>query len=330
MSEHHQREFKQIWKDEFLKVVCSFANAEGGILEIGRADNGTPVGVSKPAKLLEDIPNKIRDVLGVVADVGLVNEGEAQLIRITVDPYPNPISYKGEYFYRSGSTVQSLKGAALERFLMRKQGRHWDGLPLPGTTIDDCSSEAFDHFRSRAAKSGRMSETILNDTDESLIENLQLIEKGWLKQAAAMLFAKEPDRFIPGAYVKIGFFVTDDDLRYQDEVHGNLFAQIDKVIDLLQTKYMKAYIRYEGLQRVEEFLFPPAALREALLNALAHKDYSSGIPIQISVYEDHIVIWNAGVLPDNWTVDSLLKKHPSRPYNPLIANALFRAGHIES
>lgn len=61
---------------------------------------------------------------------------------------------------------------------------------------------------------------------------------------------------------------------------------------------MKAYIRYEGLQRLEEFLFPPAALREALLNALAHKDYRSGIPIQISVYEDHIIIWNAGVLPD--------------------------------
>ncbi len=203
MNEHQQKEAKRIWKDSYLKVVCAFANAEGGVLEIGRADDGTLVGVDKIAKLLEDLPNKIRDVLGVVADVCLVSEENVQLIQIHVEPYPNPISYKGEYFYRSGTTVQSLKGAALERFLLRKRGRHWDGIPLPGTSMDDCSSEAFDHFRSRAAKSGRMNETILNDTDGSLIENLQLTEKNWLKQAAVMLFAKEPDRFIPGAYVKI-------------------------------------------------------------------------------------------------------------------------------
>ena len=240
MSEHQQQEYKQVWKDDYLKTICAFANAEGGVLEIGRADNGTPVGVERAAKLLEDIPNKIRDVLGVVAVVDLIEEGTKQLIRITVDPYPNPISYKGEYFHRSGSTVQTLKGAALERFLLRKRGRHWDGVPLPGFSIKDCSSEAFEHFRQRAAKSGRMDEAVLNDTDRSLIENLQLTEEEWLRQAAVMLFAQNPDRFIPGAYVKIGFFVTDDDLRYQDEIHGNLFTQIDKVMDLLQTKYMKA------------------------------------------------------------------------------------------
>ncbi|MDD3981676.1 MAG: ATP-binding protein [Spirochaetia bacterium] len=93
---------------------------------------------------------------------------------------------------------------------------------------------------------------------------------------------------------------------------------------------MKAYIRYEGIQRVEEFLFPELALREALLNAVIHKDYASGIPIQISVYEDKIMIWNSGVLPQNWNVDRLLGKHPSIPYNPLLANAFFRTGYIES
>ena len=93
---------------------------------------------------------------------------------------------------------------------------------------------------------------------------------------------------------------------------------------------MKAYISYEGVQRVETFLFPPGAVREALLNAIVHKDYSSGIPIQISVYEHQIVFWNAGELPETWDVARLLAKHPSKPYNPLIANAFFRAGYIES
>ena len=75
---------------------------------------------------------------------------------------------------------------------------------------------------------------------------------------------------------------------------------------------------------------PPAALREAVLNAIVHKDYSSGIPIQISVYDDQLIIWNEGELPEDWTVAKLKVKHPSRPYNPDIAHAFFRIGLIES
>ena len=76
--------------------------------------------------------------------------------------------------------------------------------------------------------------------------------------------------------------------------------------------------------------YPKDAVREALLNAIAHKEYSGGVPIQISVYTDKIIIWNEGQLPENWTVKNLLEKHASRPYNPDIANALFRSGYIES
>jgi ATP-dependent DNA helicase RecG len=72
---------------------------------------------------------------------------------------------------------------------------------------------------------------------------------------------------------------------------------VDQTIELLQIKYLKAYISYKGLQRLETFLFPEEALREALLNAVVHKDYSSGIPIQVSVYDTKIVIWNPGQLP---------------------------------
>ena len=117
---------------------------------------------------------------------------------------------------------------------------------------------------------------------------------------------------------------------YQDEVHGSLFEQADKTLDLLLTKYLRAYISYEGINRVEKYPFPKEALREALLNAIVHKDYSSGVPIQISVYEDKIIFWNSGQLPENWTVGRLFEKHASMPYNPLIANAFFRAGLIEA
>lgn len=99
---------------------------------------------------------------------------------------------------------------------------------------------------------------------------------------------------------------------------------------LLTTKYMKSYIHYEGIQRVDELPVPRAALREAVLNSCIHKAYGEMTTVQISVYDDRIMFWNPGSLPLNWTVDTLLHKHSSKPFNPNIANAFFRAGDIES
>lgn len=101
-------------------------------------------------------------------------------------------------------------------------------------------------------------------------------------------------------------------------------------MDLLLTKYLKAAIRYEKIYRVEEYDYAEPALREALINAVVHKDYSSGNPIQISVYDDKIMFWNDGQLPETWTVDKLKQKHSSIPFNPDIASTFFRAGMIEA
>lgn len=101
-------------------------------------------------------------------------------------------------------------------------------------------------------------------------------------------------------------------------------------MDLLFTKYINSAISYEGINRVEKYEYPKDAVREALLNSIAHKDYSGGVPIQISVYSDKIIFWNEGQLPENWTIKNLIEKHASRPFNPDIANALFRSGYIEA
>ena len=213
---------------------------------------------------------------------------------------------------------------------MRKQGRHWDDAPVPGFNAEDCSREALQLFKARARESGRVGEEALQDKNDVLLENLQLRDGQYFKRGATLLFSDNPERHVSGAYIKIGFFVTADDLRYQDEIHGNLFSQAEKTLEILFSKYLKAYISYQGIQRLEKFLFPYLAVREALLNAVVHKDYSSGIPIQISVYDDKIVLRNSGQLPQDWTLERLLGKHPSAPYNPLIAGAFFRADYIES
>lgn len=330
MPEDHNIEWKKSWKDEYLKWICGFANANGGKIVIGKDDSGKIVGLKNSKQLLEDIPNKTRDILGIVVEVNLHQTIDGDFIEIIVEDHPYPVNYKGQYHYRSGSTKQELKGAALDKFLMQKKGKRWDGVPVPKVTISDLKPETFQFFRKKAIKAQRVDEETLNDDNENLLENLKLIENSYLKRAAILLFHPNPEAFVTGAYIKIGYFEADDELKYQDEVQGNIFDQIEKTIDLLFTKYIKSSISYEGLNRVEKYDYPKDAVREALLNAVSHKDYTGGVPVQISVYPEKIMFWNEGQLPDNWTIEKLFVKHPSKPFNPDIANALFRSGYIES
>lgn len=267
-----------------------------------------------------------------MVDVNLQTKGKNDFLEIVVEPYPFPISLRGKYYYRSGSTLQELKGAALTKFLLQRQGKKWDSVPVPNVKADDLKNDTFDFFRKKATKSNRLEPEDLDGTNQELLESLQLFleDEKMIKRAAILLFHPKPEKYVTGAYIKIGYFENEADLIFQDEVHGNLFEQIEQTMDLLFTKYIKALISYEGISRVETYEYPREAIREALLNAVAHKDYSGGIPIQIKVYKDKLMIWNDGQLPENWTVSNLLKKHPSKPYNPDISNTLFRSGYIES
>lgn len=329
--ENQNTEYKESWRDEYIKWICGFANASGGKMYIGIDDKGNLKGISDAKKLSEDLPNKVKDILGILVDVNFQSDAGKDYLEIVIDAYPYPVNYKGSYYYRSGSTNQELKGSALDKFLLRKQGLKWDGTPEPYTKLKDLSDSAFNLFKERASETERFDENIQDDSNEDILEKLNLIAPdGNLKKAAVLLFHPKPDKLFTGASSKIGFFRSDDDLAFQDEVKGSLIEQAEKVIDLLLTKYLKAQITYDGLQRKESFPVPPAALREAILNAIVHKDYASGIPIQISVYDNQLIIWNEGELPEDWTVAKLKIKHPSRPYNPDIANAFFRSGLIES
>ena len=329
MNENQNVEWKRSWRDEYLKWICGFANAQGGVLEIGRNDRGEVVGVKNILQLLEDVPNKIQALLGIVVEVNLKSEGGAEYLEIVVDPYPNPISYKGEFHYRSGSTKQVLRGAALSRFLLQKYGRTWDDVPMPGVGLKDLDGRTLESFRRRAADSERLSQDILDESDAEVIEKLRLREGEYLKRAAVLLFHPAPGRFVREAYVKIGYF-RGPELLYQDVIEGDLFAQVDRAMDLLYSKYTKALISYDGIYRVETFPVPKEAMREAVINAVIHRDYASTSPIQIRVYDHRITLWNPGQLPPDWSVEQLTGEHSSRPHNPGIAYAFFRAGMIEA
>ena len=330
MRESQNVEWKVKWRDEYLEWICGFANAQGGRLYIGCDDDGNVVGIPNGKRLLEDIPNQVRSTMGILVEVNLQEKNEKEYLEIVVPAYPVGISYKGIFYYRSGSTRQILSGSALEAFLLKKRGTTWDGIPLPAFNFNDIEKTSLDSFRKLALKKGRIDSSIVDERCENLMEKLHLVKDGFLTNAAMLLFSKDPENWQLGAYIKVGYFQNDSDLLYQDEVHGPLLEQVEKTLELVYFKYLKAKITYEGMQRVERYFVPMEAFREALINAVCHKNYQSGIPIQVSVYEDKLYIANVGSLPEDWTLEKLMSKHASTPYNPNIANVFYLAGYIES
>ena len=252
-------------------------------------------------------------------------------IEIVIEPSNIPIAYKGTYHYRSGSTKQELRGTALQQFILKKMGRSWDDVPNERATLDDIDRNAIDYFLRKGIEAQRIPDDLREASTKDVLDSLGLIDNdGYLKNAAILLFGKNPLRFFPSVAFKIGRFGKDEaDLMFQDIIEGNIIQMADRVMELLQGKYLVSPVRFEGMQRYETLEIPKEALREILYNAIAHKDYA-GPDIQMHVYDDHIEVWNEGELPEGYTEETLMGRHSSKPRNRNIANAMFKAGFIDT
>jgi len=328
MPEQQNIEFKSSWHDDYLKWICGFANAQGGQIYIGKDDIGDIVDVEDYKKLMDEIPNKIKNNMGITTEVNLLQEDGKHYIEIVVQPYSVPISLRGRYYYRSGSVKQELTGASLNEFLLKRSGLTWDEVTEPRATFDDIDERSFRMYLEMAKEKGRLPD-VEGLTMEEIFDKLRLTKNRELTRAAIILFGKDPRRFSTNAFVKIGRFKGDADLRFQDVEEGNLIVLLKNVLERLDHKYLTRSIEFKGMLRLEHSEYPIPALREMLLNALVHRKYMGSF-IQIRVYDDKITIWNDGALPEEITLESLKHVHSSHPRNPLIADVCFKGGLIDS
>ena len=278
---------------------------------------------------MDEIPNKIKNLLGIATEVNLLQEGTKHFIEIVVLPYSVPISLRGRYYYRSGSVKQELTGASLNEFLLKHTGKTWDDVIEPRASFNDIDERTIKIFLQKTDETGRLPDIDGLSTQE-LLEKLRLAENGKLKRAAVVLFGKDPGKFYPNTFVKIGKFENDDfTIRFQELEEGNVIQVLDKVLRTLDHKFLIRNISFEGMNRIETLEYPVPALREVLLNALIHRNYM-GAPTQIRVYDNKLTVWNHGTLPEGITLDKLIKPHSSYPRNPILAEACFRGGYIDS
>ncbi len=322
-------EWKESWRDEYLKTICAFANSEGGVLTVGIDDRGRVIGAKDPERLLKVLPDTIRNKLGIVPFVRLNRSEGKETVSIPVERSPVSVTLDGKFYIRSGSTTQLISGRELEVYLLNRIGMPWTEEPVRDVSVKDLSPEAILAFKNMGVESGRLmpEDVYLDPTD--LLEKLDMFRDGMLKRSAVLLFHPRPGRYIPSAVVKIGMF-EGADLLFHDELTGPLMIVADRAVDLINTKYSVSPVKYNGIVRLESKPYPMAAVREAVMNAIVHNDYSSQAPIQVKVFPNSLTVYNSGGLPLGWTVERLIGSHRSVPRNPSMANVFFRAGLIES
>jgi ATP-dependent DNA helicase RecG len=333
-KENQNVELKSRWSDENLKTVCAFANSSGGKLYIGIDDKGKIVGVNDAKKLLEDIPNKIKSKLFITPFVSIENKEGKDVIVIEVLPSTFPVFYEGKIFVRSGSTTQELTGLELSSFLLEKSGQTWDKLPSDAEE-KDLDDETIEKFISIAEVRLPLIKSIKSKNE--LLKKLNLyIKDGKLTRGAVLLFGKNPQFYFPSAYTKVGRFKTPIDILDTIIIEGNLFEQLDHTVEAIKKHISVKFdtsvkdFSLEGLARRDIWEYPLDALREAVINALIHRDYLGTAPIQIKIFDDKIEFWNLGKLMPPLTPDDLRRQHQANQRNPQIATVFYYAGLIES
>lgn len=321
-------EFKPDWRNEHLKIISAFANSNGGELFVGIDDKGKEIGLKNCAKLLEDIPNKIRNKLGIIPSVNLEKSKNHEIIRIKISSFSVPISFEGRYYVRSGSTTFALEGGELSNFLLKKNGITWDELIEEDASLEDINPETVEKFKMYALD--RLPSIKKEKNLKAIISKLDLLKDSKLKKSSVLLFGQRPQKYYLQSQVKIGKFLTDTEIITSDIVEGNLFEQIETTLEVLRAKYLISNIKYEGIHRREILEYPYEALREAIINALIHRNYTGSSAVQIKIFKDKLIVINEGKLPPEVPIEKLKSDHVSKPKNPILAKVFYLAGFIES
>ncbi len=320
-------EYKEKFGDSVLKAICAMANTDGGVVFVGVSDNGTVKGLEIDNKELEKITEKIVNKLGIHPEIKVKERKGKTFLDIRVFPSRVPVSLNGRYYERVGNTTREMKPERLRSFFLRSS--NWDSLISEDARFDEIDEETVRKFLRMAITKGRL--TIFDEHVDikTLFEHLKLSVHGKLTHAGIILFGKDPQKYFFNAVLRVIRLkneITPIGDRY---IGGNLFKQVFEGEEAIKNFI---YVLYEikGLVRDEIWDYPLEAIREALLNALIHRDYfKSSVQTQIKIFDDSIWFYNIGGLPEGITLEQLKQPHSSVPRNPLLVHIFYLAGLIE-
>jgi len=312
------------WK-AIVESVAAFATSSGGTIIVGINPEGKAIGVSIGKGAIEDLANKIKMNTDPVQlpSVNIVENNDKWFVEIKVMACPmKPVMAFGRPFKRVGNTNQRLSQSEFKTLSLANQNVTWDAIECKQMRMEDIDRKAIREYLKISGLQGQ----------NVVLKNLNLVGEGDIfLNGAVLLFAKRPTKFFIQAILKCGRFAGIESVDFidQKEFECGIIEQVDRAMSFIKEHTNQA-IEFTGApQHKAVSQYPEKAIREAIVNALCHRDYNSYANTQVRIFDDRLEIWNPGNLPQSLTINKLKGKHESVPKNPKIAYALHRAGLAE-
>ncbi len=324
---------------EATATLCAMLNQRGGHILFGIAPNGQLVGQQVSEQTIEQLSAELGRIdPPVFPNIERVRvDGELEVIVVHVNPGPTaPYRYRGTAYRRVGNTTQVMSAKEHNRILFDRMHneRRWENQAAEGWAVDDLDIAELRNTIAEAVRVGRLDEPGSREP-EDLLMGLGLLRDGVLFRAATVLFGRA-DRVecaMPQCMLRVARFRGLDRSEFLDnrQFYGNAFMLLASAERFLrETLPIASHFESDQMVRIDKPLYPPLAIREALANALCHRDYSlGGGSIGVAVYDDRLEVTSTGPLHFGLTPNALFVPYESRPWNPLIARTFYRRGIIE-
>lgn len=312
LAEHH----------EAIRSLAAFATANGGKVIFGVAPDGERVGVTIGKNSLEQFASQVRQATrpALFPSIEAVEEDGKTLLVVDVKESPTkPVWAFNIAYKRVGRTNQKLEPEEIQQLLDASRGMTWDRLPLEEWRFEDFDRERFAVYLEMCGQKPASDPT-------PHLETLGLLRAGQATRALALLFAKNPQRYIPAAWAQCGAFAGDSTTKFLDKsnLDGNVLEQIERATAFIGRNTRQS-VHITGTPRHHTASeYPEVAVRESIINAICHRDYTSTATTQIRIYGHRLEVWNPGNLPPDLTIADLYSDYPSKPRNPLLKETLAR------
>ena len=324
------------------KNLCAFLNQlEGGTLIIGVSDSGKIIG----QQFNDSVSKKIAAFLNRFQPAGRIDinyidldNSDKKVIILKAVPLSNeqPYSYDGKYYERLESTTQQLSHDRIRYLYLESSdaAKIWGEQTSISYKLDDLDSNEIRKAVKQGVNTNRLDAKVQQEDMTSILNSLKLMDNGLLTHSAMVLFAKNTQRFLPQCKIQMGRFRGSDkygEILDSKMFFGNAFQILEEAENFIRKHHFIAS-RFEesSFERIDEPTLPVFAVREALINAICHRNYREiGAAIYLAIYDDKTEIWNSGFLPQGWDLDKLKQKHKSDPRNELVANVFYLRKFIE-
>lgn len=320
------------------ETLCGFLNGTGGAVLIGVTPEGRITGQTVADTTLQDIAALLgRFEPAAPVRVHRIPASDSREVLVLEAPAAydtRPFAFDGRPFQRIGTVTSVMPQERYQNLLLeRAHARNrWENAVAPDVDLDQLDREEILRTVRLGIEAGRLPESTGKDIGD-ILDRLQLRKDGRPLNAAVVLFGSRLEQNYPQCQLRLARFRGIDKSAFLDsrQIHGHAFRLLDEAMAFM-LRHLPIAGRFEPgkLQRIDEPLFPVAALREAVINALCHRTYAhAGGAVSVAIYDDRLEIWSDGTLPFGLKPEDLKRKHESRPRNPLIAGVFYRRGLIE-